>query len=416
MNALLRNRSFQWLAIGQFLSLMGDGMYFAVLTFLVLSVEKTGGPMKAGIVAFVETVPFLVFSPVAGALADRFRRKLVLLCSDALSGALLLAFVAVVRPEQAGVLNIGILAFLLSTLATAFGPARDALIPMLFPDEIARARANAVLQTLTQAAWLSGTSVAAAVLGALGWLFPRWSDPQKMFLLLAINGLSFWASFACIAAMGRVEEHATALRAGFLRDAVSGYLWVLRDPTLPAIFILTAADNFFIMGPALVGSNLFVKNTLGGTAAQYGAFLSALFAGWFVGGLVLAGAAHRFRPLRWLLFGIVMDGATYIPFFWIRDFRVALAAIALHGFFIPFITVMRTTYLQAATPEEHRGKVFSLVGMTVTGFTALSALATGAAGEIVSPPALYLIAGTGGAVCGILGFLFFRTGRTGSLG
>jgi len=405
VNAIFANRAFRWLALGQFLSLMGDGMYFTVLTFLVLTVEKSGGALKAGAVGFVETVPYLMFSPVAGALADRFPRKKVMLWSDALCGGLLLVFVLLVRPADANARNISALAFLLSSFATAFGPARDALVPDLFPQPSVRARANAVLQTLTQAAWLSGSTTAAVVLGAVGRLFPGWSEPEKMFFLLALNGLSFWASFGCISAMGNAEGAPRERGQGILAEAVAGYLWVARSPSLVAVLMLTAVNNFFIMGPAQVGGNLFIKNTLRGTAAQYGFFLSALFAGWLIGGLVLTLMGSRWRPLHGLLFGMTMDGLTYIPFLWIRRLDLAIAAIAIHGFFIPFITVMRTTYLQNITPEEHRAKVFSLVGMTVTGFTALSALATGAAGELVDAPWLYLIAGTGGALCGVVGWL-----------
>lgn len=409
---MLRNRAFRSLVAGQFLSLTGDGMYFAVLTFLVLSVEETGRALKAGIVGFMETVPFLVLSPVAGALVDRFSRRSVMLWSDALRGSALWVYVVLVRPQDAGVFNIAVLAFFLSAPGTVFVPARDALVPALFPESEMRARANAILQTLTQAAWLVGSATAAGVLTSLGRLFPEWTEPQKMFLLLGLDGASFWASFACLARMGNVaNDPPSRERQAFVRDAVKGYMTVFQVPTVGVILALTAADNFFIMGPAQVGGNLLVKETLAGTAAMYGAFLSALFGGWIVGGLVLTVIGPKVNPLKGLILGIVMDGVTYLPFLWIREPVVAIIAIAVHGFFIPFITVMRTTYFQEVTPEEHRGKVFSLVGVTVMGFTAVSALVTGWAGEYIEPPVLFFIAGSGGAACGLLGWLFLGKWR-----
>lgn len=387
---------------------MGDAMYFSVLVFLVLTVEKNAMAFKAGLVGFMETLPFLILSPLAGALVDGFPRRSILMWSDALCGGFLLLFVVFVSPERVNAFSIAVLAVLLSTCSTVFGPARDALIPLLFSSAGERVRANAFLQTLSQAAWLAGSSFSAVALSALNRILPHWSEPERMFLLLVLDGLSFWASFACIAGIGRIAKDVPAPAHSFIREAVTGYRWIFKVPPLVFIFILTAADNFFIMGPAQVGGNLFVKNTLAGNSAMYSYFLSALFAGWFAGGIVMIIMGPRLSPLPWLLFGIFMDGITYIPFYWIREFPLALGAIAIHGFFIPFITVTRTTYLQHITPEAHRGKVLSLVAMTVTGFTALSALATGVAGEFLTPPALYLIAGSGGATCALLGWCMLR--------
>ena len=57
-------------------------------------------------------------------------------------------------------------------------------------------------------------------------------------------------------------------------------------------------------------------------------------------------------------------------------------------------------------PAEHRGQVFALVGVTVAGMTALSAAASGWIASLAGVRVLFLGAGTLGAACGLLGFVW----------
>ena len=94
-----------------------------------------------------------------------------------------------------------------------------------------------------------------------------------------------------------------------------------------------------------------------------------------------------------------------MPFFWVRSYPLALALIFVHGLFIPWIVVGRTSLLQQHVPPERAGKVFSLVHVTVAGMTALSALAAGWIAQATDAPTLFLLAGAFGAACGLVGLL-----------
>jgi flagellar biosynthetic protein FliQ len=162
-----------------------------------------------------------------------------------------------------------------------------------------------------------------------------------------------------------------------LRDAVAGTAAALRDPPVLALLVLTALDNLAIMGPAIVGAAGFVHDDLGKRAGHFAWFEGAMAAGYVVGALGLARFGARARKGPLVLAGMVLDGLTYVPFFWVRDYGLALALVFVHGLFIPWIVVGRTAFLQQHVPEARRGQVFALVNLTVQGMTALSALVAG---------------------------------------
>jgi len=84
------------------------------------------------------------------------------------------------------------------------------------------------------------------------------------------------------------------------------------------------------------------------------------------------------------MLGIVLDGLTFLPFFWVRSFFGTALTIALHSIFIPMITVSRTTLIQRHVPEVLRARVFAVIQVAVVGMTALSTSLTGIIAEHVS--------------------------------
>ena len=413
MIAARERRNLLLLWTGQFISQTGDFLFQATVLFLILTIEPSRGALKAGTVSTLETLPFLLFGLLAGSLVDRYRRRTMMLLSDAARGLLLLAVPLLWALGWLSWVSLGAIAFLLSTFSTLFNPARDALIPSL----VGKGRlvqANAWVQTSTQLAMITGT-LSAGVLLSVQKAGTDGGDVLPMIRLLVLDGLTFFVSFGCVWLI-RVDESSSRVRGGptpsAWREAVEGLRYAWSSPVLRGLLLLTAVDNFFIMGPAVVGANLFIKQTLGLEARHLAFFEAALAAGWLLGTLWMLRHGKRLPKGKLLLFGIAMDGATYLPFLVflgedVRSYGLSLALIAVHGLFIPLITVTRTSLIQEIVPDERLGRVFALVNLTVVGFMALSSFTTGALGEVLEAPWLFGLAGAGGALSGILGAWVF---------
>ena len=403
------NLIFLW--IGQFISATGDAVLFPALLFLVLALEKTGGGTKSGIVSLASTLPFLIFGLIAGAIVDRSRRVRLMIVSD-LARAALLVFVPVAY--ALGWLNwivVGVVAFGVGTFTALFNPARDALIPDV--DEGANlVRINSVFQTSIQSAIVVGTGLAALVLGFAG----SGQEVPMLVALFGADGVSFLVSACALGVMRlprqvrRPQASGTGSMAAEIRQALG---LVRGSSALSGLLFITAVDNLFIMGPATVGANLFIRDTLQQGPQAMALFEGVLAVGWLLATLLLLRFAHAIRKGPAVIVGIVLDGLTYIPFFWIRTLEWLLVAIFVHALAIPLIVVCRTSIVQEAVPKHALGKVFGLLNLTIFGFWALSSLLTGIAADALAirfgataPPLVFLISGIGGALCGVAALFF----------
>ena len=405
-----RNLNLVLLWIGQFVSATGDAFFSTCVGFLALFLlARHGGPdagIAVGITRSIDALPFLLFGAYAGVLVDRFSRKKVLLVSD-FSRCLILAFVPTLF--FAGLLAwwmLPLAAFALYSFSTLFNPARDSLIPRL-AEGANLLRVNSLFQTSGQLAMILGaTLVGLAIPGAAGEITQTQAD--RMAWLLAVDAATFFFCFICISfiVVPGAAQTTQIRRESSLHDLLDSLRFALRDARLRALLFLTAVDNFFIMGPAIVGGQFLILHEFKLGPAEYGWFEGTLALGWFLGTILIVRLAPRLKTGHLVLAGMLLDGLTYIPFLWITGYGTALVFIFAHGLSIPLITVGRTTMIQRYYPNERLGRIFSLVAITVQGFTALSAFATGVALGWLNARELFFIAGVFGAACGVLGLVF----------
>lgn len=399
-----RNAWLLWFA--QFVSAMGDALFIPCVGWLAL--VSTGRELGVGLVAFLSAVPFLLFGAFAGAWVDRGSSKRIMIVSDVLRALLL--FSLPVWAHVAGDLSLPMLlvtAFLLGTFSTPFVPARDALIPQLVGKR-SLTRWNAAFQVSSYLALALGFAFGGKLIEFLR--SDGSSETDAIVRVLAIDGATFLVSAIALAfiVMPRVAPR-PARTSTMAQDARAGLAYARRDRLVFGLLGLTALNNLFLMGPALIGPLLLVRNEFALGPEHLMWFELCMAAGMVVGALFLARVGRRIHPARLFVVGLVLDGITYLPFVWIGSYPVALACIGLHGFFIPWIVVSRTTLLQNHVPEDRRGKVFALTHMTVTGVTALSCLGAGALAELTGARGLFGVAGVFATVTGVAAWIGLGT-------
>jgi MFS transporter, DHA3 family, macrolide efflux protein len=394
LKLLVRRADLGRLWLGEVVSQIGDSVFQIALLWMTL--ELTGSSALTGLVAMSSTLPMLVFGLFAGALADRIDRRRLMLAADLGRAALVLLLPLLYAAGRLDVPVLVVVTLLMAVLSAHFNPARDALVPALVPAGELRA-ANAWIQSGWQLAMLAGPGLA-------GLLIPLTGEVQ----LFTVDGLSFLLSFALIWMIrARPERPAAAPTAGAalrhaLADVREGLAHAASDRRLRVLLWITAVDNLFIMGPAIVGVPIFVRQVLGGGPQDYAYLLTAFAFGMLAGTLLLGWLGGRVRNSRLLLWGIVLDGITFLPLAWTTSWSGAYATILIHSLAIPLIIVPRPTLVQLIVPPRLHGRVFSMISVAVTGLTAISVGLTGLIAEWVPMPTIYgaiavLAALTGGA-------------------
>jgi DHA3 family macrolide efflux protein-like MFS transporter len=380
------------LIIIQFLVGLADQIYISIIPFLVISIEKLNSSLKAGIVSFFETLPFLTISFLAGVLVDRYNKKFLLFVSIFFSGLFLLFIPFFSSLNKLNWIVIGIVGFIVSSFSTLYPPSRDALIPYLVNEKEKLFYYNAIIQSSYQLALFIGGLLPPLILYL----------KNDMVMLLFIDGIFLILISFFVLMINYKEEKKTNVNFSIFEDLKS-YLEILKsNKSVLILIILTALDNFFIMGLTNVASSLYIKNYFNLSAKEFALFNAFLSFGWFLGAIIIS--RLTFDEIKMLKIGIFLDGFTYIPFFFINDYKIALIFVFIHGLFIPLITISRTTIVQKYISEEIRGRVFSMIYMAVIGFMSLSGLFMGFLGEFLKPNYLFLIGGLGGSILGIISF------------
>ena len=383
---------------------MGDSVFTASVAWLAAAL--TGTAKATGLAVFLGAVPFLLLGPFAGALVDRGDRRRIMIVSDLVRAALLLAFPFVASHLGLSFPVVAVAAFLLAAASTPFLPARDALIPLLAEGR-PLVRYNAAFQTSAQLAQLAGLWLGGLLLGAAR------DDTSRVVTVIALDGATFLVSAVTLAFLvlpSSAERSGPSpsrvpRRPSLFREALDGLADAARDPLLVGLLVLTALDNLAIMGPAIVGATHYVRDDLHLGAGHVAWFEGSMALGFLVGAAVLTRVGARFRKGPLILVGMLLDGLTYIPFFWVPSYPVALALVFVHGLFIPCIVVGRTSLLQERIAPDRVGRTFALVQLTVTGMTALSAIVAGGVAASYGAPVLFLAAGVFGAACGLAGLV-----------
>jgi MFS family permease len=393
---------------GQVLSQAGDSVYMIALMWMML--ELTGSKAITGLAAMAAYLPTLLFGLLAGAVADRFNRRRTMAFADLLRAALVLVIPLLAwtgRLEgSGGALALGVVTFAVACVSTLFNPSRDALIPDLV-EEGKLNIANGMIQTSWQLAMFAGPLLAGLLLGLVSivWLF---------VVDAATFGLSMVFILLLPASVGLVRGRADGGEQRTAGSILEGLKHAWSDRRLRGLVWITASYNLLLMGLPFVGTPVYVREVLDNRPETY-AWLQAVYAGGMLPGIGLAHwLGRRVRAGTLVLVGIILDGLTFTPFFFIDTVGTALVFMAVHSVVIPLILVPRTTLVQTLAPRELWGRVFSIVNVCIVGFSALSAALVGLVAEVLPVTWIFMIFGVASGLVGVLGFAdrsFARAGE-----
>lgn len=363
-SGLLRDRNFSLLLSGQVVSSVGDQAQGMALPLVVLAL--TGSATRAGLVLGLGTLSFLVFGLVAGALADRFDRRALMVWCDA-GRALLTAGAAVALWQDAlGMPQLYATAVLSGVLTTLFQAASTAALPgVVGPQRLAAALG-----------WSQSASGAVGVLGAplAGALYAAGRTVP-----FAVNALSFAASalsLRFLRADFRPATKASSPEVGQLaREIREGLMWLWGRPVIRFLTLVNAADKIrYGAGYLLI---VTLARQAGASPLWIGVIFSGAAAGTMAGALVSRYAVRRF-PLGRIAAVMLWSEALMFPLYALAPGPLALATVAAaESVAAPVYLVAMTTHQLSVTPDALRGRASAAVATLTTGALSADTLAGG---------------------------------------
>jgi len=389
-DSLLRNTQFLRLWIGQGASFVGDAVSMVALVILV--VQITGSASAVGGALVARLLPTLA-SPLAGVLADRLDRRIVLVASDLARAVLVLSLVF--ARDLAVIYS---LVFLMGLARTLFNPTVRAAFPSVV-GEGDLTRANSLISATF--------SISITVGPALGGLLVATVGVNAAFVLDAVTYLISAALLSLISLphpqRGEDEGFGRELRTGF------GYLAGAGVP----LVILVGAFLVQLATETTVPAEVFLaKETFAAGDAGYGLLVSLWGVGMVAGSALMAVLGDRINLIFLYLLGIFVWALALAGTGLSPTFILALGALMVAGVSNGIDNVATDTILQQRVPEALLGRVFSV---RFLGYSAAEALAFPAGGLIVDaigPRSTYLLVGVATAAAGLLVLLFLTVAST----
>jgi MFS family permease len=365
---LRRNSGFQLLWIGQLLSDTGSEMGLIAYPLLILAL--THSPVLAGVVGTVRQIALICLQLPAGALSDRFDRRLTMIACDTVRAALLAVLGILIAVHLASWPVVLVVSLIEGAAGGLFDPSAAAALPAIVADE-QLVQAWAATEGRTWAASVAGPALGGLLFGA-GRAVPFLAD-----------AVSYTASFGTVSRIrGRFRPKQAPERKALLREVADGLKIVWQIPLLRAMMVRAPLVNFAFNG---VLFTITVGLRQHGTSATViGLVQAVIMAGGVLGAPIAPLLQGRLRP-RTISLTMALAGTLL---FVIAALLIPSPLVALPVAIVVLLAPAANAGLFAAmlrqAPEEMRGRVTSTVTMTAMSLATLAPLLAGLLVEHVS--------------------------------
>ncbi|MDH6125758.1 MFS transporter [Kitasatospora sp. GP82] len=387
MRLLLANRNARLYILGQSLSSLGDSALWLALGIWIKML--TGSASAAGLSFFMFTLGGLG-GPLGGLLADRVRRRPLLIVVNLATAALVLFLLLVGGRQQVWLIYAVMFGYGLS--AAVLGPAQSALLQTVIPEELL-GEANSVMQTLREGMRLITPLLGAGLLTAFG--------PTPV---IVADAVTFLIAVAALLAMQVHEERPKPSGQRLIAEAVAGARHIRRTAVLRQV---TLAAGLAIVAFGLAETAVFavVGQGLHRPDGFIGVVVSTQGVGAIVAGLTATALMRRLGEGRLVALGLANATLGFLLLA-TSSTAAALAGAAFVGSSLPLITVGLMTLFQRRTPPELMGRTDAALGLVLSTPQTI-AIALGAALISVVDYRILLL-GVAGLVLLASGYLFTR--------
>jgi MFS family permease len=387
---LRRNPDFTKLWIGEALSTFGSRLAYVAYPLLVL--DTTGSSSRAGLTAFLRTLPYFVLGLPAGVLVDRVDRRRVMIAADAVGCTALASIGVALLVHRLTFAQLAVVAFVDGSAALVFRSAEAGALARIvvreqLPEAVARNQAR------ESAAFLAGPPVGGILYG-IGRALPFFADAA-----------SYLVSAGLLVTIRRPfqSERSSAAPARLRAAITEGLRWMWREPFLRTSEILVAGAN--LATNALGLTIILLARQDGASSALIGAMLAVTAAGGLAGAFA-APPLQRRVSRRTIVVAYPWIGVAIVVVLLATPPPLVLGALfGVWLFFGPLWDAVVVGYRLAIVPDELQGRVESVGAMIAFGGAALGPLAAGAAFGSLGGPATIALVGAWTLALALVGSL-----------
>jgi MFS family permease len=340
----LQYRDFRLFWFGQIISLSGTWMQSVAQGWLVYSLTKS--PFYLGMVAAAGSLPILLFTLFGGIAADRFRKRNLLLMTQALSIIPAILLGILIDIKLIAVWQVAVLAAFLGIVNAFDVPARQSfIIEMVGKGSLTNA--IALNSAAFHGARMTGPVIAGIAIANLGI--------SACFYLNAISFIAVIIALSKIKAKGEIIENSN----GIMKDIIEGIQYIkskseiYRSIILIAVFSL-AGMPFITLLPVFAGE-IFQKGPEG-----FGFLVGATGAGALTAALLLAFRGDIKDKSRFISFSALCFSILLFVFSFSTNFYLSVVILVFIGWALVSFFATMNSFIQLSVPDNLRGRAMSV--------------------------------------------------------
>ncbi len=349
------NKNFNILIFGQIISIIGNSTLNFVLGLYLL--ETSGSATTFGISAALAALPWAIFGPFGGILADKYNKRNIMVILDILCFAfvLLIMYIDIENSNLDIFLLTTIIKFILTSIQAMYSPSVTSAIVVIVEKEHLL-KANAISEQV-----VSLSRIVAPLLAGL--LYSYFS--LKTILLIASL---LYLSCAIVECFMKIEKNIN-MKKGLSHDNIFDTLKMLikeyKALTLYLIFssILAGVLN----GLITVGIPFLINVYLGLSANQYSLSITFISFGTFISSILIIVKPLIFKLHKLYIYyfiGILFTIIVGLSLF-IVNVNFVYIIVLISGFVyacaMGVIYIVQRTYIQKNTPQQSLAKTMSLI-------------------------------------------------------
>lgn len=364
--------------VGQLVSVLASSMTQFALT--IWAYQETGSALALGAVNTFFLIPFLLLSPIAGAMVDRYNRKLMMMVSDLTAALATVGLLVVHTSGHLQIWHLYVVAVVNGLGSTFQWPAYSAAISTMVPKEN-YSRANGMMSLV-----FSGPSVLAPMLAGILLPFIHLTG------ILTIDVITFFLAIGALLVVDVPQPAKTvegqAEQGSLLKEGLYGFKYIFARRSLLGLLIFFICLNFTI-GMAI---NLFAPFILTRTnynSASLGAVESSAAIGAVIGGVLVSAWSGFNRRMTNIFVGEAMTGLFMLTLFGLgRSLPVWILFAALGSITPVFVNGSSQAIWQAKVAPDLQGRVFSARRMIAWITDPITPLLAGAMADYVTEPGM----------------------------
>jgi len=341
----------------------------------------TNSPVALGIIGFTSQITTFFLSPFAGAWADRWNRRRIIIITQCLAMLQAFIFAYLALSGTIKLWHIIALSVLFGLVMSFDMPMRQAFTVDIIDDKQDLGNAIALNSLMFNIARFAGPTIAGLVIAGFG---------EGICFLL--NGVSYIAVIVSLFAMRMPHNAAVKDTGRIMQSMKEGIIYTFGFAPMRFIMLLMGMVSLIVM-PYAVLLPVFARDVLRGNAQTLGFLMGASGLG-AVSGAVYLASMKSTKGLGGIIAGAgVIMGIGLIAFSLSTVLWLSLLLMFFIGFGVMVHMASSNTLLQTIVDDDKRGRVMGLFIMAFIGLAPFGSLLEGALAARIGTPNTLLISG-----------------------